>query len=458
MSDQARLLVVEDDDLVGKNLALLLGKEGHQATWVTSGEAALATLEKREFDLVISDVRMDGMSGLDLLKTLRARLPDLPVVLLTAHGTVEMAVEAMRDGAADFLVKPATREQLLFVVQRTLAKTAAVRAAPPRVDSTPAAGDDGLVGASPAFAEARALIRKTAPFDVTTLVLGETGTGKELVARALHALSPRAKKPFVAVNCGAIPRELVESELFGYEAGAFTGAKTRKPGRVELAKGGTLFLDEVGDLPLEAQVKLLRLLQENEYEPVGGTAVLKADVRVVLATHRDLKALVREGKFRQDLLERIKGFDIVLPPLRDRRDDIEPLTRHFLASLGARLGRPAPSITAEALAVLRAQDWEGNVRELQKFLERLLVMAPPGDLDADVVRQELERFGVSSGALKPAGGDGESLEERRRLAERAAVEDALAKAKGNRSVAARLLGVSRRTLYNKLEALSLTEA
>jgi len=453
MSDS--ILVVDDDEAVGKVLAALLSQAGHQSTWVGSAEAALATLEKREFDLVISDVRMPGLSGMDLLKLLRQKSPDLPVVLLTAHGTVQMAVEAMREGAADFMLKPFNRDEVLFVVKKCLSSSEAERAAPPRVSAAKVENADGMVGSAPALEDARAIIRQAAASPATVLVLGETGTGKELAARALHSLSPRTKGPFVRLNCGALPETLFESELFGYEKGAFTGATGRKPGRVELANGGTLFLDEVGELSLASQVKLLRLIQEKEFERLGGTETLKADVRVVAATHRNLAEMVKSGTFREDLYYRLNVVPVSLPPLRARPDDVAVLAKHFITALGPQNGRPKASFTPDALTLLSGQQWPGNVRQLQNFIERVLVLAPPGDvIEATTVERELARAGLDAKASTPAASP-DSLPERRKDAERQAVEEALQKAGGNRSVAARLLGVSRRTLYNKLEALGL---
>ncbi|MGV3623586.1 MAG: sigma-54-dependent transcriptional regulator [Archangium sp.] len=455
MSDANAILVVDDDEAVGRVLAALLTQDGHKATWVNSAEAALATLEKRAFDLVLSDVRMPGLSGLELLKLVRAKSPELPVIILTAHGTVPMAVEAMRDGAADFMLKPFNREEVLFTVKKVLTGSSEERAAPPRQARAKEETADGMVGRSTALDEARGLIRQAAPSNATVLVLGETGTGKELAARALHALSPRAKGPFVRLNCGALPESLFESELFGYEKGAFTGAVARKPGRVELAEGGTLFLDEVGELSAASQVKLLRLLQEKEFERLGGTQTLKADVRVIAATHRNLQERVQTGEFREDLYYRLNVVPISLPPLRARREDIPELARHFVTSLGAQNGRPKVVLAEDAVQLVSAQAWPGNVRQLQNFIERLLVLAPPGDvIEKATVEKELARAGADA---KPVEAVGDSLGDRRRDAEKQAVEEALQKAKGNRSVAARLLGVSRRTLYNKLDALGLAQ-
>ena len=456
MAETSSVLVVDDDTAVGRVLAALLTQDGLRATFVESAEAALLALDKKAFDLVLSDVRMPGMDGLGLLKALRARCPELPVVLLTAHGGVPMAVEAMREGAADFLLKPFNREEVLFVIHKALESSARPRQAPPRAALPVAGSGDGMVGASSALEEARALIRRAAPSTATVLIRGETGTGKELVARALHALSPRAKHPFIRLNCGALPETLFESELFGYEKGAFTGATTRKPGRVELAQGGTLFLDEVGELTLASQVKLLRLIQEKEFERLGGTETLKADVRVVAATHRNLEDMAKAGTFREDLLYRLNVVPITLPPLRARPGDIAALVKHFLAVLGPPNGRPKAELGPDALVLLAAQEWPGNVRQLQNFVERLLVLAPPGDViaTADVLK-ELARGAAPELAATLPQATNDSLEVRRRDAERGALEEALQKARGNRSLAARILGVSRRTLYNKLEVLGL---
>ena len=455
MSDAASVLVVDDDEAVGKVLAALLVQDGLRATWVGSAEAALATLEKKVFDLVLSDVRMPGFSGLDLLKLVKLKWADMPVILITAHGTVPMAVEAMRDGAADFMLKPFNREEVLFVVKKALAGSAGERAAPPRPTRAKVENTEGMVGTSPSLEEAREIIRQVAPKMTTALVLGETGTGKELAARALHALSPRKARPFITVNCGAFPMDLLESELFGHEPGAHSTARERKPGRVDLAEGGTLFLDEVGELPLVSQVKLLRLLQEKKFERLGGTETRSADVRIVAATHRDLLEMVRAGTFREDLYYRLNVVPITLPPLRDRPGDLEVLTRHFLSTLGPANGRPRAALTPAAMALLAAQTWDGNVRQLQNFIERLTVLAPPEDLiDEAAVKKEIERMGWGTKAAAPTGG-ADSLPERRKDAERLAVEEALKKAGNNKSVAARILGVSRRTLYNKLEALGL---
>jgi DNA-binding NtrC family response regulator len=454
--DDSRILVVDDDAAVGKVLAALMNQAGYAATWADSAESGLNELARRPYDIVISDVRMPGMDGMSLLEKLSREQPELPVVLLTAHGSVPMAVEAMRKGAADFLLKPFDRDEVLFVVKKALEGTKAARQAPPPRQNT---SDLGLVGSSPEMESVREMIRKAAPAPTTVLIRGESGTGKELVARAIHALSPRAKGPFVKLNCGALPEALFESELFGYEKGAFTGATQRKPGRAELASGGTLFLDEVGDLPAAMQVKLLRLLQEKEFERLGGTETLKADVRVVAATHRPLEEMMKAGTFREDLFYRLNVVPIPMPALRSRSGDIGALATHFTAEIAKTHGR-AVKLTPEALQSVSAATWPGNVRQLQNFIERLIVLSGSDAPSADDVKRELSReqqiSPVGGGAAaEPAAG---TLDDRRASAERAAVEEALQKAKGNRSLAARLLGVSRRTLYNKLAALGLEPA
>jgi DNA-binding NtrC family response regulator len=421
------VLVVDDDGAVGKVLSLLLEQGGLEAAHVPSAKAALELLDARPFELLLTDLRMPGMDGMQLLREVQARIPELPVIVLTAHGTVPLAVEAMRAGAADFVLKPFDRDEILYSVRKALARG-------PR--APPAAG---ILGDSPAMQEAMRLLQRAARTDSTVLLLGETGTGKELAARAVHAGSPRAKGPLVAVHCASLPETLLESELFGYEKGAFTGAACRKPGRVELAQGGTLFLDEIGDVPPSVQVKLLRLLQERTYERVGGTETLRADLRFVAATHRDLEAMTSRGEFREDLYYRLSVVPIRLPPLRERPGDVEALALHFAKD------RP---VEADALVRLRGEKWPGNVRQLQAFIERLLVFSDGPRLTLQDVERELGRA-----APAPAG---ETLDGQRRAAEKRALEEALRRAGGNRTRAARLLEVSRRTLYNKLAEHGLT--
>jgi two-component system response regulator AtoC len=462
VSPRARVLVVDDDRAVGMVLAALVTQAGHQARFVQSGPEALAALASGGVDLVVSDVRMPGMDGMELLAEVQRKHQDVPVVLLTAHGTVALAVEAMKAGATDFLTKPFDRDEVLFTIGKALVGAKAAADKPP--EAAPAK-EGPVVGSAPAMLDAMGRLAKAAPTMATVLLRGESGTGKEVAARELHRLSPR-KGPFVAVHCGALPDNLLESELFGHEKGAFTGATHKKPGRVELAGGGTLFLDEIGDVTPAVQVKLLRLLQEREYQPLGATSAEKADVRFVAATHRNLEQMVEAGTFREDLFYRLNVVPIAMPALRDRRSDIPVLAARLVSRLGEVNGRPGISLTPDALSALERAPWPGNVRELQNFLERLVVFAEGDALGREEVERELAtRPGVaeasrapSRAAPPPSVGDPVTLEAQRRDAERAAVREALAKAKGNRTLAARLLGVSRRTLYNKLDELGIADA
>ena len=440
-----RVLVVDDDPAVGLVLGALLRQAQIECETVTSGAAALEVLRRRPCDVVVSDVRMPGMDGMELLSAVRALDRELPVVLLTAHGSVPLAVEAMRRGAADFVLKPFDRDELLFVVKKALRSAEASDSRPPTADG--AAANDPARGTAMLAVEDR--VRRAAQSDATVLLTGESGTGKERIARGIHEASKRRSGPFIAVHCAALPEALLESELFGHEKGAFTGATSRKPGRVELAEGGTLLLDEIGDVPAAIQVKLLRILQERTYERLGGTQTLKADVRFVAATHRDLNAMVTAGTFREDLFYRLNVVPIHLPPLRDRREEIAPLVRHFCEAHAKTHGR-AVRLDDAAIAVLEGEAWSGNVRQLQNFVERLVVLAEDDAISAEAVRLELERD--ASRRRSPDG----SLDALRKRADREALVAALAKAGDNRTLAARILGVSRRTLYNMLHEQGLT--
>jgi DNA-binding NtrC family response regulator len=468
----ASVLVVDDDPAVGKVLAGLLGQRKLRASHVLSGEAALEALAREPRDLVITDLRMPGMDGLELLRRVRALAPELPVIVLTAHGSIATAVEAMRAGAADFLSKPFDREEIFYTVDKALALGARRAEAPP--EPTPASPSSTKLGSCPAMQDVEARIERAARATANALVRGESGTGKELVARAIHERGPNASGPFVAVNCAALPEQLLESELFGYEKGAFTGAVGRRPGRVELAKGGTLFLDEIAEVPLAAQAKLLRLLQEREYQPLGGTRALRAEARFVAATHRDLEAMVRAGQFREDLYYRLNVLPIWLPPLRERGSDLLELAERCVARFGEENGRPGARLDPSAKARIVTHDWPGNVRELLCVMERIVVFADDDAIGAAQVSRELDRMraptlgGAAPNAEAAAPSSGRatsneadpasSLQARRDEAEREAVLEALRRAGQNRTRAARLLGVSRRTLYNRLESLGIAEA
>jgi two-component system response regulator AtoC len=436
------VLVVDDDLDVGAVLAAQLVQAGFRAKHVESAALALAELDACPFDVVLTDLNMPGTDGMVLLQTITARYPDVSVVMLTAHGSVPLAVAAMRNGAADFMLKPWDKDELVYTVRK------AARRTPDEPSATATKGS--------AMREIDDLLQRAAQGTATVLIRGESGTGKELAARAVHERGPRKDKPFVRVHCAALPDALLESELFGYEKGAFTGAACRKPGRVELAEGGTLFLDEIGDISAATQVKLLRVLQEREYERLGGTQTLKADVRFIAATHQDLEAMVQARTFREDLFYRLNVVPVWLPPLRERTQEIEGLARQFAVVLGQKNGRGPLGIEDGAVALLRAQPWPGNVRQLQNFIERLVVLGTGPALSMAEVQKELARASSQSPGKAHTTEDAGTLEARVRDAEVEALKDALARAGGNRNLAAKVLGVSRRTLFNKLAAYGVS--
>ena len=421
----------------------------------------LALARHTPYDIVISDVMMPEVSGLDFLKSLKTQQPALEVVLVTAHGTVERAIEAMKGGAAEFLEKPVSLELLRLVVRRCLERVAlrqevarlrgAVRAAE---------GQGRLVGRGPAMQKVFALIQTISQVDSTVVVLGETGTGKELVARELHALSERRAKPFVAVACGALPETLLESELFGHDRGAFTGATRARPGKFEAAQGGTIFLDEIGDISPAVQLRLLRVLQEKEIERLGETRPTKVDVRVVSATHRDLEALTREGKFREDLFYRLHVLPVRIPPLRERPEDIPLLAAHFLARFAERFRKPLAGIAPAALQALVAYPWPGNVRELEHAIERAVIMSAGTELTEIPLGQA-----AGTGDGRDPAGAGVAVDlslpfaHVRRLAleqaEGAYLRGLLALHRGNLAAVARAARINARTLYEKMREYGL---
>ena len=458
------VLVVDDDPAVGKVLGALLHQDGLRACHAASGVEALKELDRQPVDVVITDLRMPGMDGMELLTRVHRQLPDLPVVMLTAHGTVDLAVEAMKAGASEFMLKPFDRQEILYVIRKVM------KAASRRADAVPRTflAGSGIIGDSPAMDEVHRMIRRAAASDSTVLVRGESGTGKELVVRAIHQQSPRRKGPLIKVHCAALPDTLLESELFGYEKGAFSGAPSRKPGRVELAHGGPLFLDEIGDISPAVQVKLLRVLQERQLERLGGTKTITVDVRFVAATHRDLESMLSTRDFREDLFYRLNVVPVWLPPLRDRGQDIELLARHFCVELGKVNRKLEVDIEEEALRLLRSHPWPGNVRQLQNFMERLVVLSEQVIIDTAEVERELSRLPgmakLTAGSVpaeepprsapvveEPPEGEMKTLDAWRAEAEREALTRTLERCGNNRTKAARVLGISRRTLYNKLE-------
>ncbi len=464
MSDQATLLVADDDEAVRLSLERVLTREGYGVVLAPDGQAALDRLRQGGIDLLLSDLRMPGLTGLELLKLAKEVAPDVDVILLTAFGTVEEAVRAMKDGAIDFLTKPLQRAQLLRVVRQALERRSLIqqnRALQQRLDDLLRQGN--MIGLSPAFKQMMTLIRQVADSSATVLIQGESGTGKELVARAIHDGSPRHAGPFVAVNCAALPETLLESELFGYEKGAFTGAAGRKEGRFELADGGTLFLDEVADLSPLTQPKILRVLQEGEFERVGGTRTLRVDVRIVTATNQDLAQLVRDKRFREDLFYRLNVITVTTPPLRERREDIRVLAQHFLRVYAAKNNRTLEGLSDEALGCLEAYRWPGNVRELENVVERAVVLARGTVIEVGNLPGNVTERSVTFTREAPAPGQpvapgavpdgvftiriGTPLAE----IEQRVLEETLRFAKGNRTVTAKLLGVDPKTVFRKLK-------
>ena len=460
----ATLLVADDDPAVRQSLERMLTREGYAVVLAPDGPAALERLGAGGVDLVLSDLKMPGLTGLELLREVKAVSPDVDVILLTAFGTVEEAVKAMKDGAVDFLTKPFQRAQLIRVIRKALEHRELVqenRALQRRLDDLLREGH--IIGASPAFRRTMTLVDQVANSSATVLIQGESGTGKELIARRIHDRSPRRQGPFVAVNCAALPETLLESELFGYEKGAFTGAAGRKEGRFELADGGTLFLDEVADLSPVTQPKILRVLQEGEFERVGGTKTLRVDVRVVTATNQDLAALVREKRFREDLYYRLNVITVTAPPLRERREDVAVLAQHFLRVYAAKNNRHLDGFTDEALACLEGYSWPGNVRELENVVERAVVLArgaavEAGHLPDNVTERPVVVEGPAPGE-RPAG-DGAAAGERffkirigASLAEieQRVLEETLRLTGGNKTSAAKILGIDPKTVFRKLK-------
>ncbi|MEM6731669.1 MAG: sigma-54 dependent transcriptional regulator [Myxococcota bacterium] len=435
----ADLLLIDDDEAVGRTLGALLRQAGHSATHVTRASLGLDLLRKGNVDAVILDLRMPEMNGLEALEELRRRGHETPVVMLTAHGTVDDAVAAMKLGAADFLMKPADKDALLFTVNKVLEVDKSNRERPPEnrgIIATLKANDD--------------LITKAARSEATVLIRGESGTGKEVTARQIHEQSKRAAGPFVKIHCAAIPDHLLESELFGYEKGAFTGAASRKPGRFELAEAGTIFLDEIGDVSAAVQVKLLRVLQDREFERLGGHHSLKTNARFLAATHRDLESMVAAGEFREDFFYRLNVIPIELAPLRERVSEIRALATMFCARFSETNGVERV-LTDEAHQVLERYHWPGNVRELQNVIERMVVLSDDHKLDGPELRSCLP----TAPSVRDASS--EELNAAVVSAERDAIESALERTGGNRTQAARILGISRRSLYYKLDAYGLSK-
>ncbi len=459
--EKKQVLVVDDEPNLRRVLAALIERDGHEVHAAEHGEAALEFLREHHVDLVVTDLRMPRVDGMELFSQVSRSSPGLPVIILTAHGTVDGAVEALKKGAFDYLTKPFDQAEIRNVVKKALRTRELDQAdATFEGDKSGPFARHGIIGDSDRILAVYAILDKVADTPTTVLVTGESGTGKELVARALHENSSRRDKPFIKVNCAAIPKDLMESELFGYERGAFTGAVTSKPGRFELAAGGTLFLDEIGEIPVEMQVKLLRVLQEGEFERVGGVKTLKVDVRLVAATNRELRREIERGAFRDDLYYRLNVVPIVLPALRERAHDIPLLVDAFLGKFNARLKKHVTSVDAEAMQRLISYAWPGNIRELENVMERAVLFSDGAriterDLSPDV------RGGASTRPPPMVDPSSDGLKEQVKAAtsrlERQIIERALDQTSGNVTHAARLLKISRKGLQLKMKELGLRE-
>jgi two-component system response regulator AtoC len=449
------ILIVDDEPSIRMVLRAHLERSGYAVTAAQNGAEAIALLSKEGFDLVVSDLRMPEVDGMALLAHCMEQLPGLPVILITAHGTVDSAVEALKLGAQDYITKPFDKDELLPVIEKALRTEEKGRS----VLHEDPAGRYKIIGQTPNMHAIYSMIGKVARSPTTVLISGESGTGKELVARALHDSSNRSTAPFIQLNCGAIPESLFESELFGYEKGAFTGAASAKPGRFELADGGTLFLDEVGELPRDMQVKLLRVLQDGTFERVGGIRSMTVDVRLVAATNRDLVKEVKAGAFREDLFYRLNVIPMRLPPLRERSDDIPLLTEHFVAKFNKRLGTSIQEVTPGAMAALMAHHWPGNIRELENLIERSVLLCEgesitlvdlPGLVEDGADMASVDEPPIEMG-LK------EYVRVYTAKLERGRIQRVLEENSGNVTHAAKQLGISRKSLQLKMKDYGLRE-
>jgi len=479
----AKILVADDEQNLRRVLVALLRRDGHEVVQAATGLEAIERLG--DVDVVITDLRMPGADGMEVLRTASKHHPHLPVIMITAYGSVGQAVEAIKAGAFDYIEKPFEQDSIRSIIAKAIGQAAANRTAPRQqlypAGDPEAKGRYGLVGTSPEMQGIFAIIDKVADTPSTVLITGESGTGKELVAKALHEQSSRKGEPFIKINCAAIPKTLMESELFGYEKGAFTGATSSKPGRFELADGGTLFLDEIGEIPVEMQVKLLRAIQESEFERVGGIKTLKVDVRLITATNRDLEQEIKNGNFREDLYYRLNVVPLQIPALRVRKGDIPLLVEHIIKKFNERLKKNIQGIDADAVEALEGHNWPGNIRELENVLERTILFCKGerierADLQLNSSAPEAPRT-TSSGAMAPvldddlddddavsgelAGTPSGSLKDIVRAetsrVERELIVKALDETGGNVTQAARLLKISRKSLQMKMKELGLRD-
>jgi two-component system, NtrC family, response regulator HydG len=453
-----KILVIDDNEAVREGILQTLLKDGHSAKGFSDGESAAAAPDLTEYDAVITDYKMAGINGLDLLKKIKSRCPEIEVIMITAYGSIELAVNAMKEGAWDFLTKPFNGEELRLKIERLAKKIFSDRQARQLADENEyyrslEAGRfnySEIIGESPAIKEVYAKLKKIAASDTSVYISGESGTGKELVARAVHNDSARRDKPFVTVNCAALAEGVLESELFGHEKGAFTGALKAKKGRFELAHNGTLFLDEIGDIPPATQVKLLRVIQEKNFERVGGENTIHVDVRIITATNRDLAKEIKTGRFREDLLYRLYVLPVHLPPLRQRKEDIPLLARHFLAEFAKTGSSEIKELNQGALTALAAYHWPGNIRELRNVLERAFILS-----SGSVIAIEDLHLGHFDQSGTELAHNGLNLNARLDELEKELLEQAMKAAEGVKARAARLLGIKESALYYKLEKFNM---
>jgi len=452
------ILVADDEPHVRSLLSSLLKTEGYNVVTAENGQHTLEVFRKESPDLILLDVRMPLMDGIETFKLIRQENDDVPVIMLTAHGTIETAVQAMKMGAFDYLAKPFNLEEIKIIIKKALeihqisAELTALRQVFKGNQDI-----DNIVYKSSVMQEILRLSNIVSENDTTILLRGESGTGKDLLARYIHANSSRADQSFIKIHCGALPDTLIESELFGYEKGAFTGATTRKRGKIELAQGGTIFLDEIGEITPQVQVKLLHILQDREFERLGGTETLKTDARFIAATNKNLEQAMERKEFREDLFYRLNVFPIHIPPLRERKEDLPQLIEHFIKRFCQELNRPLITLREDTLSLLMLYEWPGNIRELENTIERAVILTPGSKITPQVLPQSINKYKSGSAQiLSPPGGD-RSLKDVMNDIEKQIIKKVLKETSGNRSKAADKLGISRRALHYKLVDYKLAE-
>lgn len=456
------VLIVDDEASIRQTLTAALQDEGYQIQSAQNGAEALALTEKSGPDIVLLDIWMPGADGIEVLKRIKELRPETVVIMMSGHGTIETAVRATKLGAFDFIEKPLSLERLLVLLQN--AKSSQDLARENSALRRQLQKERTLIGDSVVMQQAREVIKRVAPTTGSVLITGENGTGKELIAHAIHTHSQRFNKPFIEVNCAAIPEELIESELFGHEKGSFTGATGQKKGKFDLANGGTLFLDEIGDMSFKTQAKILRILQEQKFERVGGNQTIQADVRVIAATNKDLKLAIKNGSFREDLYHRLNVIPFYLQPLRERKGDIEQLALHFLKEFSHTHGKPVRALTKETLAALNSYSWPGNVRELRNMIERIVILTPEADFNNPILASEVLQFLTDQFMTESSGNsdsgfstDLKTLRDARDAFEKVFIQKSLEENAWNVSKTAQTLGIERSHLHKKIKAYGIEE-